>query len=646
MATHKAMSTHHTRLVPMITEEPATTRNAYANLLNSQEVLPLLSFSLGPDGLYRCDLPSQQVVSIKEVHSESSSASSKRGGSNKSSSGFFGDAEEDVVVPRNTPQNRVEALVDKVRRSGHSPSYLLALSSPLSRPGTAPVPPSSSSSSSPAPPPDFVERNVAASGSYSSSEPVRRAEWHASHALSREVAVHNRNVRQFGMLQVRLSTTRSSIDAVSLREKAMCAFLQVALLGKNNALGKTWATISILCSRAELWRVKLEAHRERVKKQAQMQAVSAITFFLVNRLKAKRMRKQADVLIGFLRFIKRDGQIKGVAKKLKWILMKLQCLMIDHVLNNKCQVALIGKKYEKAMAKYLPEMELLRDAAEAKAERHKKAGGERKSQQQQQRGADLSPKNGGGGFGGGGSVPLPKPPLPARARDAAILHFVVTNRQEHVTRVMAYDEAMLWPALVDIVREKSIFGNPLEARKYCKKIRQKGKMYQWIVDNGGGEALVGNPPPKYRRMPTDAEIIGRIYEPGIERARMEPSLTEQLASLHLKLRKDMGLDQDDDAAAAAADAVRLLADAEAEAEEEALRAPKGRRRSTSRNSIKKPTGKAPGSPSKDKDKDRAAAVAAAAEQAVAKVGEEGSSVLEEGGSIVESVAEMTISSSK
>ena len=50
----------------------------------------------------------------------------------------------------------------------------------------------------------------------------------------------------------------------------------------------------------------------------------------------------------------------------------------DHVLNNKCQVALIGKKYEKAMAKYLPEMELLRDAAEAKAERHKKAGGERK----------------------------------------------------------------------------------------------------------------------------------------------------------------------------------------------------------------------------------------------------------------------------
>ena len=85
-----------------------------------------------------------------------------------------------------------------------------------------------------------------------------------------------------------------------------------------------------------------EARRIR-HRNAQMKAMTAITIFVLHKFKAKRRKKSADDLVGFLRFIQRDGQIKQIAKKLKWILMKLQKLIHEHMVCNNAMVRKINE---------------------------------------------------------------------------------------------------------------------------------------------------------------------------------------------------------------------------------------------------------------------------------------------------------------
>ena len=67
-----------------------------------------------------------------------------------------------------------------------------------------------------------------------------------------------------------------------------------------------------------------------------------------------------------MRFIQRDGQIKQIAKKLKWVLMKLQKLIHKHIACNLAQMVMICKKVDKVMGVYLPARE------EERLEREKK----------------------------------------------------------------------------------------------------------------------------------------------------------------------------------------------------------------------------------------------------------------------------------
>ena len=63
-----------------------------------------------------------------------------------------------------------------------------------------------------------------------------------------------------------------------------------------------------------------------------------------------------------------------------------------------------------------------------------------------------------------------------------------------------------------MVREKAMFGNPMEARKFCKGLRKKGGMLAWIKESGGKEYIEAAP--RYKRIPSEEEIINEIYTKG------------------------------------------------------------------------------------------------------------------------------------
>jgi len=243
----------------------------------------------------------------------------------------------------------------------------------------------------------------------------------------------------------------------------------------------------------------------------------AISIFALHKIRRKRKKKCADTIIGFLKFLQRDGQIKQVAKKLKWILLKLQKLLHERVVCNHAQVEMISKKYERVMETYLPECEKKRSNMErlARKERFKKSKGKKVL------------------------VPEPKIPLEPEFKNKAIVNWVIRNRQNHVLKLMAYEEYEVWPVLTDMIREKSLFGNPLEARKFCKALRRKGGMVNWVRENGGEGYIEA--PPVYRRIPTDEHIIKEIYEPSRIRSARKTQQNKDLAEMQQLLQKELGL---------------------------------------------------------------------------------------------------------
>ena len=94
----------------------------------------------------------------------------------------------------------------------------------------------------------------------------------------------------------------------------------------------------------------------------------------------------------------------------------------------------------------------------------------------------------------------------------------------------------------DMIREKGMFGNPLEARKFCKNMRVKGQMYEWIVSNGGAEFV--DKKPTYLRIPTERQIIEEIYEPARVRSNRMTKQQGEVDEMMKNLRQELGLTDD------------------------------------------------------------------------------------------------------
>ena len=157
------------------------------------------------------------------------------------------------------------------------------------------------------------------------------------------------------------------------------------------------------------------------------------------------------------------------------------------------------------------------------------------------------------------------------------------NRQNHVMKLMRYEEYEVWPVLVDMVREKAMFGNPIEARKFCKKLRKSGAMLTWIKENGGNDYM--EPPPKYRRIPTEEEIINEIYSKARARSDRMTKQKEDLEHVRVLMQKELGFNDEEKKEAIKTvdeDSVSVASGAtEKGGKSRSNRKTRGRRRSTS-----------------------------------------------------------------
>ena len=99
-----------------------------------------------------------------------------------------------------------------------------------------------------------------------------------------------------------------------------------------------------------------------------------------------------------------------------------------------------------------------------------------------------------------------------------------------------------------------MFGNPLDARKFCNALKEKGSMTSWIKKNGGGSYI--EPPPVYKRIPTKKQILEEIYSVAKDRVfratqqKVEMEEMRKLVNLELNLdssgREEADLTEDGD----------------------------------------------------------------------------------------------------
>ncbi|GMH72196.1 hypothetical protein TrST_g781 [Triparma strigata] len=369
----------------------------------------------------------------------------------------------------------------------------------------------------------WVEENKGVQN-YLSSEGLRLSQLSLVQENKIKIAQQKRNARQFTNIVQKMNQTKDVIKAKKMRQAAVAEFILQQSLRKNSAGQKSWLAILAITRAQSLLQKRLEEARRIRHRNAQMKAMTAITIFVLHKFKAKRRKKSADEIVGFLRFIQRDGQIKLIAKKLKWILLKLQKLLLNHLACNHAMMLMICKKVDKVLAEYLPAQEA------ARAEREKKIRS-KKSGRFSKKLSDDEEK----------SIQK-KGPLEESVKRTQVKNWVVCNRQNHVTKLMAYEEYELWPVLVDMVREKAMFGNPLDARAFCKELRKKGSMYSWIIDNGGSEYIEQRP--KYIRIPSDEVIIKEIYEKARLRSERVTKQKEDLEEMRLLMQKELGIGVD------------------------------------------------------------------------------------------------------
>ena len=180
--------------------------------------------------------------------------------------------------------------------------------------------------------------------------------------------------------------------------------------------------MNILSQASTVFMKRLASHRVKATANSLLKAASVITSFILNEVMAKRRVRSADLLVVFLRGMQRDSQIKKLAKKLKWVLLKLQKLIHERQVCNAAQAVMLGKKYETVVDKYLEEEAKKHEALLASAAKKARVGGKK---------------------GKGGAAPPPpeeKMHLEESIKNMQIKDWVIKNRQQFVTRLMAYEE--------------------------------------------------------------------------------------------------------------------------------------------------------------------------------------------------------------
>mmetsp|Transcript_17914 Transcript_17914/g.37246 ORF Transcript_17914/g.37246 Transcript_17914/m.37246 type:complete len:600 (+) Transcript_17914:161-1960(+) len=476
-------------------------REDYAESLRKREDIPSLNFEQGSDGVFRVVVPREIPVTLKLTL-------------------------RPKTAPTHYPQfhlkkrhhehltmaERVEKLIEEVRWK--KPVLLEKLEKYKKEVKAKKLKDIEKSGH------NFIEENIDVNG-FLEFKKERDRSLKLKNEMKHVIALQKRNSRQYEQQSRKVSATREIMNAKKLRQKAMAEFILQQGLRKNNNTQKSWLAILVTCKTANNWSHILTKARAERHRNAQVKAMMAISIFALHKIRRKRKKRSADTIIGFLKFIQRDGQIKQIAKKLKWILLKLQKLMHERIICNHAQVELISKKYEKVMDVYLPECEKKRQELERLARKQKFASKNSKNE------AKVV------------TVPDPKIPLEPEFKKKAIGNWVIKNRQNHVLKLMAYEEYDVWPVLTDMVREKALFGNPLDARKFCKSLRKRGAMVNWIRENGGENYI--EPPPVYKRIPTDEHIIEEIYEVARVRSARKTQQNKDLQEMQLLLQKELGL---------------------------------------------------------------------------------------------------------
>ena len=489
---------------PQILEAEA--RLEFAQYLNKCLSFPLIPFSQDADGVFRCIVPQPEKVQLVQLVRPQTTPHhfARFLAPRKFRSKLEEDLEERIYNYKVNGTERLMESLEKFKKSEKRKKLDF-----IKKCGR-----------------EFVVENSQGLSDFSSEQMRRRAVLSERRLLLRDVTVQKRNVRQYEIVQRRAAQTREAINARKMREAAMAEFIEKQTLTKNNSIIKAWLGVIVMSNTAGMQEKALKAFRHKVQPNKNLRAIQAVTLFLNNRVKQYRRRVAADEIVGFLTFIKRDGQIKGIAKKLTWILVKLQKLMLSRIECNHIRVVLLKKKYNLVVTKYLEDEEMKRLEFEARVEKISNA---KKREAMEKK------------------IPKVKVPLPDELISQGILDWIIKNRQLHVTKTMQYEEYELWPILTSLVREKALFGNQLEARKFAVNLRRRGKMKEWILENGGGEDL--GEEPRYRRIPSDEEIIRDIYEKcradwEVKR-KQDEEMEKMMAALHREIDIGLGADGGD-----------------------------------------------------------------------------------------------------
>jgi hypothetical protein len=305
----------------------------------------------------------------------------------------------------------------------------------------------------------FLQENVEGIQGFLEKREAERREAAMRSSTQHATVVQQRNARQYNILQKKMEETREAKNLKKLRVEAMGEFIMRSALNKADTRHKSWLAMCVTARTHLVFMEKLQEHRKKVAHKAKLAAMTAIAFFFMNKFRQRKRRRCADELIGFLRFIQRDGQIKrcersgasgaerggasgaerserseastedegcwrpscggglrdanpalrsrarSIAKKLQWVLMKLQKLMKQHQQGNAAQVVMIGKKYELVVATYLETEAKKREAIAARAKKNPGKGKNRIK------------------------VPEEKMPLDDRFKQKQLADWVIKNRQ-------------------------------------------------------------------------------------------------------------------------------------------------------------------------------------------------------------------------
>jgi hypothetical protein len=142
-----------------------------------------------------------------------------------------------------------------------------------------------------------------------------------------DVVRQRRNVVQYEKICATLDATREVKNAKKARESALAEFIMQRMLLKNSAQAKSWLTYLALIQGLKKQTAALKAFRSKKEQRAIVVSSQCVAGFMRFRLRIKKKHESISTVKNFLRFVRRDGIFKKCAKKLRWVLVKLQKML-------------------------------------------------------------------------------------------------------------------------------------------------------------------------------------------------------------------------------------------------------------------------------------------------------------------------------